>query len=37
MVPAPDPSDPTLTSMFQYEKRKGRLRRVVTEKTPQET
>ncbi|CAA2107131.1 hypothetical protein MBUL_04008 [Methylobacterium bullatum] len=37
MLPASDPNDPTLTSMFQYEKRKGRLRRVVTEKTPQET
>ncbi|MCC0806770.1 hypothetical protein FPV16_11130 [Methylobacterium sp. W2] len=36
MVPAPGLSDPTLTSMFQYEKRKGRLRRVVTETTPQE-
>ena len=35
--PEPDANDPTLTSMFQYEKRKGRLRRVVTEKAPQET
>ena len=37
MSPASDATDPTLTSMFQYEKRKGRLRRVVTEKAPQET
>lgn len=37
IVSTPNPNDPTLTSMFQYEKRKGRLRRVVTETTPQET
>ncbi|GJE17125.1 hypothetical protein [Methylobacterium marchantiae] len=36
-IAAPDPADPILTSMFQYEKRKGRLRRVASEKTPQET
>ncbi|WP_245259300.1 hypothetical protein [Methylobacterium sp. 77] len=36
--PASSPalSDPTLTSMFQYEKRKGRLRRVASEPTPKE-
>ncbi len=35
--PAPDPSDPILTSMFRYEKRKGRLRRIATEKGADET